>query len=113
MKVAVSIPDPIFREAERVSRRLRVLRSQLYSRALETYVRLHSGEEVTARINVALRRLRARVDAGWENPGLEVLRPGDVVGAPERRSAGWTSVNPTARTRLSAACHRRPGGLVQ
>jgi metal-responsive CopG/Arc/MetJ family transcriptional regulator len=39
MKTAVSIPDPLFREAERLTKRLRIPRSQLYARALEDYIR--------------------------------------------------------------------------
>jgi metal-responsive CopG/Arc/MetJ family transcriptional regulator len=74
MKVAVSIPDPLFEEAERVSQRLRIPRSQLYSRALQAFVRQHSGEEVTARMNAALERVGAAKDPGWENLGLEVIR---------------------------------------
>ena len=74
MKVAVSIPDPPFRAAERISRRLRVPRSQLHSRALESFVRQHSGEDVTERLNAVLRRVGHKADAAWESPGLEVLR---------------------------------------
>ena len=74
MKVAVSVPDPLFRDAERVSRRLRVPRSQLYSRALEAYVRQHSGEEITRKLNAVLAKIGTESDPGWENPGLEVLR---------------------------------------
>lgn len=74
MKVAVSIPDPLFRDAERVSQRLRVPRSRLYAQALEAYVRQHSGEEITARMNAALARVGSDTDPGWDNPGLEVLR---------------------------------------
>ena len=74
MKVAVSIPDPLFRDAERVSRRLRVPRSQLYARALEAYVRQQSGQELTARMNAALARVGSGREPGSENPGLEVLR---------------------------------------
>jgi antitoxin MazE6 len=39
MKTAVSIPDRLFREAERLTKRLRIPRSQLYARALEDYIR--------------------------------------------------------------------------
>lgn len=74
MKVAVSIPDPLFRDAEQVSRRLRVPRSQLYSRALEVYVRQHAGQEITARLNAALAELGSKRDARWENASLEILR---------------------------------------
>ena len=38
MKTAVSIPDPLFKEAERLTKRLRIPRSQLYARALEAYI---------------------------------------------------------------------------
>ncbi|MGO9271465.1 MAG: hypothetical protein ACLQOO_14590 [Terriglobia bacterium] len=38
MKTAISIPDPLFREAERLTKRLRIPRSQLYARALEAYL---------------------------------------------------------------------------
>jgi metal-responsive CopG/Arc/MetJ family transcriptional regulator len=39
MKTAISIPDPLFKEAERLTRRLRIPRSQLYARALEAYLK--------------------------------------------------------------------------
>jgi hypothetical protein len=73
LHVAVSIPDPLFRDA-RLSRRLRVPRSQFYSRALEAFVRQHSGEEVTARLDAVLARLPAEDREPWEGPALEVLR---------------------------------------
>jgi metal-responsive CopG/Arc/MetJ family transcriptional regulator len=38
MKTAISIPDPLFREAERLTKRLRIPRSRLYARALEEYL---------------------------------------------------------------------------
>jgi len=74
MKVAVSIPDPLFRDAEAISRRLRVPRSQLYSRALEAFVRRHSSEEVTARLDAVIARLPPENREPWEGPALEVLR---------------------------------------
>jgi metal-responsive CopG/Arc/MetJ family transcriptional regulator len=74
VKVAVSIPDPIFREAERVSRRMRVPRSQLYARALEAYVRDQSSEEITRRLNDVYRRISSRIDPEAEAVSLAVLR---------------------------------------
>ena len=74
MKVAVSIPEPIFRDAERALRRLRVPRSQFYARALEVFVRQHSGGEVTKGVNAALAKIGGEAEPGWEDPGLEVLR---------------------------------------
>jgi metal-responsive CopG/Arc/MetJ family transcriptional regulator len=74
MKVAVSVPDSLFRDAEAVSRRLRVPRSQLYARALEAFVRKHSAEDVTARLDAVIARLSPEDLAASEGPGLEVLR---------------------------------------
>ena len=74
MKIAISVPDPVFREAETVSRRLRIPRSQFYSRAVEAYVKQHSGEDITARLNEVCARVGPKPDGGWENAALEVLR---------------------------------------
>ena len=51
MKVAVSIPDPIFEAAERLAKQRRVPRSQLFAEALREYVTRHGTEAVTARLN--------------------------------------------------------------
>ena len=51
MKVAISVPDPIYRAAERAARRLRVPRSQLYARAVEAYLSQESRKDVTERLN--------------------------------------------------------------
>ncbi|MEO6717296.1 MAG: hypothetical protein ABIM50_08625 [Novosphingobium sp.] len=51
MKVAVSIPDTIFAEADALARRTKQSRSRLYARALSDYVALHSPDEITALAN--------------------------------------------------------------
>lgn len=51
MKTAVSLPDVLFRQAERLARRLRKSRSRLYSEALAEYVARHDPDAVTARLN--------------------------------------------------------------
>ena len=47
MKTAVSVPDPVFRSAERLARHLRKSRSQLYSEALAEYVARRAPDGVT------------------------------------------------------------------
>lgn len=47
MKTAVSIPDPIFKAAERVAKRLGISRSQLYARAVGEFVEAHVEERIT------------------------------------------------------------------
>ncbi len=51
MKTAVSIPDRVFDAAEELAARLRVSRSELYARALSTYLEEHQERSVTARLN--------------------------------------------------------------
>ena len=51
MKTAVSIPDEVFAGAERLARRTKKSRSQVFSDALREYVARHSPEEVTDAMN--------------------------------------------------------------
>ena len=55
MKTAVSIPDDVFEDAERLASRLRTSRSQLYARALAEFVARHDDERVTALMDQAVR----------------------------------------------------------
>ena len=47
MKTAVSIPDNVFVGAERLAKRTKKSRSQLFSEALREYIARHSPEEIT------------------------------------------------------------------
>lgn len=69
MKVAVSVPDPVFQAAERVSRRMRISRSRFYAAAVEAFVRQHSEEDVTEQLNKVYAKSSSKLDAA-----LEVLR---------------------------------------
>jgi metal-responsive CopG/Arc/MetJ family transcriptional regulator len=51
MKTAISIPDPICREAEKLARRLKKSRSQLYADAMSAYLRRHDADAVTEALN--------------------------------------------------------------
>ena len=59
MKTAISIPDAIYAEAERLARRLRKSRSQLYAEAMAAYLRRHDPEALTEAFN----RVCAAVDS--------------------------------------------------
>jgi metal-responsive CopG/Arc/MetJ family transcriptional regulator len=58
MKTAVSIPDDVFEKVERLAKRGRRSRSEVYTAALREYVARHSPDEVTEAIN----RVCAEVD---------------------------------------------------
>ena len=47
MKTAVSIPDHVFEKVERLARRSRRSRSEVFSAALQEYVARHAPDEVT------------------------------------------------------------------
>lgn len=54
MKVAVSIPDPIFGEAESLAAQMKTSRSSLYARALGEFIDRHASDQVTEAMNKAL-----------------------------------------------------------
>ena len=51
MKTAISIPDPIFRAAEKLARRLGMTRSRLYTRAVTEYIQRHKNDLVCEKLN--------------------------------------------------------------
>lgn len=51
MKTAISIPDEVFAEAERLCRQLGKSRSQLYTEAVRHYLAVHDADVVTERLN--------------------------------------------------------------
>lgn len=51
MKTAVSIPDEVFEQADRLARHLKTSRSHLYSRALKEFLSRHAPDQVTDAMN--------------------------------------------------------------
>ena len=51
MKTAISIPDPIFKAAEKLARRLGMTRSRLYTRAVTEYIQRHKNDLVCEKLN--------------------------------------------------------------
>ncbi|MEW6030735.1 MAG: ChpI protein [Chloroflexota bacterium] len=47
MKTDISIPNPVFRSAEKLAKKLGISLSELYTAALMTYVTEHEKEAVT------------------------------------------------------------------
>jgi len=70
MKTAISLPDEIFEEAERLARRLKKSRSELYREALAEYVARHDSEAITEAMN----RVADRIDSAPEPPLADVSR---------------------------------------
>ena len=51
MKVAISLPDPVFSAAEKLAHRMRVSRSQLYAQAIEESLGKRQDTLITERLN--------------------------------------------------------------
>lgn len=51
MKTAISIPDPIFDEAESLASRRQMSRSQLYTEAIREYLQRHVPQRITEKLN--------------------------------------------------------------
>ncbi len=62
MKTAISVPDQVFEEAERLARKLTKTRSQLYTEAMIEYLARHDPDTVTEQLNAVVDSLPDRED---------------------------------------------------
>lgn len=51
MKTAISLPDELFEQAERLAQRRQTSRSQLYQQAVAEFITRHDPDAVTAAMN--------------------------------------------------------------
>jgi len=54
MKTAISIPDEVFAEAERLAKRQKKSRSRLYADAVAEYVARHDDDQIIESINAVV-----------------------------------------------------------
>ncbi|HSK81528.1 MAG TPA: hypothetical protein VLQ45_34050 [Thermoanaerobaculia bacterium] len=73
MKTAVSIPDDVFEEAERLVVELQTSRSQLYSRALQEFVARHAPDRLTEAMNRVVDEVGSEVDEFTQRASRRVL----------------------------------------
>jgi metal-responsive CopG/Arc/MetJ family transcriptional regulator len=62
MKTAVSIPDNVFDKAERLARRMKKSRSQLFREAVEEYLDRHAPDRVTETMDQACAEIDTESD---------------------------------------------------
>ena len=53
VKTAISIDKPLFEQAERIARKMKVSRSRLFALALEEYIHRAQNRDLIAQINAA------------------------------------------------------------
>jgi len=73
MKTAISLPDAVFRDAERLAKRLKKSRSKLYMEAVAEYVARHEPEAITDALNRLAVRPEARLDEFTAAASRQVL----------------------------------------
>jgi len=73
MKTAISIPDEVYAEAERLTRRLKKSRSQLYTEAIREYVARHDPDALTEALNRVCDMAEPRLDPAVSALGRRLL----------------------------------------
>ncbi|MGP1382122.1 MAG: ribbon-helix-helix domain-containing protein [Thainema sp.] len=51
MKTAISLPDSVFEQAEALAQQLGVSRSELYTKALQAYLKKYNREQMLLKLN--------------------------------------------------------------
>ncbi|MEI8095603.1 MAG: ChpI protein [Spirochaetales bacterium] len=74
MKTAISLPDRLFEEAEKVAQAMGIPRSQLFSRALEEFLDHRKREGITERLNKVYAKVPEVDSHEISRAGLDSLR---------------------------------------
>jgi len=74
MKTAISIPDEVFEDAERLAGRLQTSRSQLYARALAEFVARHDDDRVAEAMDKVVDDVGAEPDDFMHEVARKTLR---------------------------------------
>ena len=51
MKTAISLPDPVFEQAEALAQQLGLSRSELYAKALQAYLKRYNRDQILLKLN--------------------------------------------------------------
>jgi len=62
MKTAISVPDDVFELSERLAKKLKVSRSQIFAMGVKKLAEEHDDDEVTARLNEFYSQEKAEID---------------------------------------------------
>jgi metal-responsive CopG/Arc/MetJ family transcriptional regulator len=62
MKTAISLPDSVFEQAETLAQQLGLSRSELYTKALQAYLKRHNRDQILLRLNQIYSRESSELD---------------------------------------------------
>lgn len=74
MKTAISIPDKLYADAERFSRRRKKSRSRLYVEAVEEYLARHDADTITETMNQVCKMVDTRPDVALSAASRRTLK---------------------------------------
>lgn len=77
MKTAISLPDAIYAEAERLARRLNKSRSQLYAEAVAAFLRRYDTDALTESFDRVCAEVDTRLDPMVQAATTRVLEHSD------------------------------------
>jgi metal-responsive CopG/Arc/MetJ family transcriptional regulator len=62
MKTAISLPDPVFKQAEALAQQLGLSRSELYTKALQSYLKRYNRDQILLKLNQVYSRESSELD---------------------------------------------------
>lgn len=62
MKTAILLPDSVFEEAEALAQQLKLSRSELYTKALQAYLKKYNREQILFKLNQVYSTESSEVD---------------------------------------------------
>src|SRR5262249_16391581 len=74
IKVAISLPDDVYRAADRLEARQKKPRSRLYAEALELYLARHDGEAVTEALNSVADAMGTALEPDLASASTHILK---------------------------------------
>lgn len=77
MKTAISLPDPVFEEAETLAQHLGLSRSELYTKALQTYLKRYNRNHTLLKLNQVYSKESSELDPVMLKMQLRSLPHGD------------------------------------
>lgn len=63
MKTAISLPDSVFEQAEALARQLGVSRSELYTKALQAYLKRYNRDRILSKLNQVYAQESSELDS--------------------------------------------------
>ena len=77
MKTAISVPDNLFKNAEKTAAKMGVSRSNLFSRAIKEYLDNHNPTHVTKKLNAIYSSTENKLDKNIVEMQIQSIEKGD------------------------------------